>query len=89
MATTFCAEQVAALAERLKGEETSVLLAGWLTVTPARAGRERSVRAEQVRLSERSSFIRGSLLGDLKAWLGADSCPYLFSTGGAEYVFSM
>jgi hypothetical protein len=42
MVETLCDEQVAALADRVNGEGTSVLFAGLFTVTPASAGTVRA-----------------------------------------------
>jgi hypothetical protein len=46
MDVTFWEEQVDAEAEREKGEDTSELLAGLFTVTPAMAGIEREATSE-------------------------------------------
>jgi hypothetical protein len=57
MAFTFCDEQVDALAESVKGEETSVLLTGLLTVTPASAGTVIATKSEEATESDRMMFI--------------------------------
>jgi hypothetical protein len=57
MEATLCDEQVAALAERVNGEGTSVLFTGLFTVTPASAGTERAKTKEEARVKERSIFI--------------------------------
>ena len=51
METTFFDEQVLALAERLKGEETVALLEGLLTVTPANPGKDTAKTVKQVRVN--------------------------------------
>jgi hypothetical protein len=65
MAVTLLDEQVDAEAERVKGDETLVLLEGLLTVTPAKAGSERVRTAEDVTIRVLKSFI--DFLCDLKA----------------------
>lgn len=57
METTLLEEQLAALAERVKGDVTSVPVAGALTVTPAIAGRLSASIAEQVRVKRRTVFM--------------------------------
>jgi hypothetical protein len=63
---TVKVEQVLALADSSKGEETVALLAGLLIVTPANAGRDKANTEDQVRISFLIIFIRISLaIGDL------------------------
>lgn len=57
MAATFCEEQVAALAERLKGEETSAPLPGLLTVTDANEGVAKMRRLDEPMESFWNKFI--------------------------------
>ena len=49
METTFLDEQVLAVADSLKGEETVAPVEGLLTVTPANAGKDTAKTVEQVR----------------------------------------
>jgi hypothetical protein len=55
MDTTFCAEQVEALAESVNGEDTSLPLMGLLTVTPANTG---AVSAERNNRENQEVFIK-------------------------------
>jgi hypothetical protein len=57
METTLWDEHVAALADRVKGVVTLVLVTGELTVTPASAGTVRARRVKGERVKERSIFI--------------------------------
>jgi hypothetical protein len=89
MVTTLCDEQVAALAERVKGDETSVLFTGLFTVTPASAGTVRAKTKEEARVKERSMFIRVPLRfkARLKASFGAGYDSPFVSRKEAENVF--
>ena len=57
METTPLDEHVLALADSWKGEETVVLLAGLLTVTPANAGKDKTKTADQVSVIFSAIFI--------------------------------
>ncbi|HTW61573.1 MAG TPA: hypothetical protein VMD55_07155 [Terracidiphilus sp.] len=57
MEATFCDEQVAAEADSVNGEDTSELLAGLLTVTPAIAGIATETATEEATKSARVMFI--------------------------------
>jgi hypothetical protein len=57
MVATFCEEQVDAEADRLNGEDTSELLDGLLTVTPAIAGIVMIAASEETVTSAREMFI--------------------------------
>jgi hypothetical protein len=57
IAPTVCAEQVVAEAESLKGDASSALLAGLLTVTPAIAGTDTATVREGMRKSREMVVI--------------------------------
>lgn len=62
MAATGWEEQLVALAESVKGEETWAPLPGLLTVTPANAGADRRANSVQPREVFRKTFIEMSTL---------------------------
>ena len=70
MADTFCEEQVAASAERVKGEETSAPFPGLLMVTAANAGPARIASMDEPTESLSNRFITAPLRED-----NFDSCP--------------
>jgi hypothetical protein len=57
MEITLFDEHVLAEADNVKGDETSELLAGLLTVTPANAGNDNANRATQVKVACLTIFI--------------------------------
>jgi hypothetical protein len=71
MVTTFCDEQVLAIAERLKGEDTSVLFTGLLTVTPASAGMVKVTASEAA--TENDRIICIGILLRWRQYFGAGS----------------
>jgi hypothetical protein len=87
--TTLCDEQVTALADKVNGVVTLVLLTGELTVTPARAGTVRARRVKGARVKERSIFISVPLrlAARRKASFGAGSAFPFLTRSGDEYVF--
>ena len=72
-------------AESVNGDETLVLFAGLLTVTPARAGSERVRTAEDVTMRFLKSFIEFPLRFEGTDF--ADS-PLAFSQAQVEDIFS-
>jgi hypothetical protein len=87
METTLWDEQVAALADRVKGVVTLVLVTGELTVTPASAGTVKARRVKGARVKERSIFISVPLRLAARRKASRLCVPFL-SRNGAEYVFT-
>jgi hypothetical protein len=75
IAPTVCEEQVMAAAESLKGDVSSALLAGLLTVTPASAGTDRAIVREEMRESRGRVVIRF-----LCGWISSASTAVLQKT---------
>jgi hypothetical protein len=90
MVATLCDEQVAAVAERVNGEGTSVLFTGLFTITPASAGTVRARTKEQARVKERSVFIKGPFAIQRRSRRQASArrteSPFVWQKE-AEYVF--
>lgn len=57
METTFCEAQVAAMADKVNGDDTSVSFTGELTVTPASAGMVRVSAMEAASVAVRKMCI--------------------------------
>jgi len=57
IALTFCDEQETAMADRVNGDDTELLLTGVLTVTPAKAGRANATTSDTMSVSFRAAFM--------------------------------